>query len=110
MEADLRTTLNKALISPLMQHQAQDIDATSPLSSLIEQLSHSHLLDSELFLNFVQLDAAYCQLELGLYGICSDCESTISSQRLIANPIEQRCESCSRKHLTEHRQELRLNH
>ncbi|WP_245335406.1 MULTISPECIES: TraR/DksA C4-type zinc finger protein [Shewanella] len=99
-----------ALNTPLMAEQRLSVNEQATLPELIEQISHTHLLDDELFHKLVQLDAAYCQLELGLYGLCADCEMEIEPERLAADPTEQRCAVCGEKHLREHRQELRLNH
>lgn len=77
---------------------------------LIEIMTQIHLCDSPLFFKLMQLDAACCQLDIGLYGVCSDCESDIEPKLLIANPLEQRCLSCNSQHKREHRQELRLTH
>ncbi|EKE68751.1 TraR/DksA family transcriptional regulator [Gallaecimonas xiamenensis] len=42
-----------------------------------------------------QVEAALCQLDLGLYGICCDCEAEIELDRLAADPAEQRCARCT---------------
>ncbi|OBT03967.1 conjugal transfer protein TraR [Shewanella sp. UCD-FRSSP16_17] len=80
------------------------------LTELIELMSQQNLTDTPLFGQLTRLDAALCQLELGLYGLCSDCESDIESERLAVDPTEQRCACCAEKHRNEHRQELRLSH
>ncbi|TCI01545.1 hypothetical protein EZV61_17680 [Corallincola luteus] len=41
--------------------------------------------------------AAQQQIELGLYGICSDCESPITLERLLQEPSQQRCGICEAK-------------
>ncbi|MCL1143996.1 TraR/DksA family transcriptional regulator [Shewanella gaetbuli] len=80
------------------------------LSTLIDFLSLHKLTDEPVFERLMRLDAAICQLELGLYGLCSDCESEIEQSRLQSDPTEQRCEDCAKRHSQEHRQELRLNY
>ena len=46
-----------------------------------------------------QLDAAICQQQLGLYGLCSDCEAELSYELLYQDPCRQRCAQCELKHL-----------
>ncbi|MDP4534951.1 hypothetical protein Q3O60_01960 [Alkalimonas collagenimarina] len=41
------------------------------------------------------IQAALSQMEIGLYGICCDCEAKIELDRLDADPTEQRCKICS---------------
>lgn len=45
-----------------------------------------------------QVDAALCQWQLGLYGLCSDCEVQLSEEQLYADPCMQRCGVCEQKH------------
>ncbi|WOT06414.1 TraR/DksA family transcriptional regulator [Shewanella youngdeokensis] len=80
------------------------------LCELIEKMTQANLCDHPLFLKLMRLDAARCQLEIGLYGVCCDCEATIEAELLIADPLEQRCSNCNNQFKREHRQELRLNH
>ena len=42
------------------------------------------------------VQAALIQMEIGLYGICCDCEARIENERLDKDPAEQRCKSCER--------------
>ena len=81
-----------------------------PLSDIVEQLADQQLCHQGIYARLVRLDAAICQLDLGLYGLCSDCEAEISAGRLQQDPTEQRCEQCEEHHRHEHRQELRLTH
>lgn len=85
------------------------IDAAS-LCALIEWMTSQELTHQPLFKRLMRLDAAYCQLELGLYGLCADCETEIEAMRLSQDPTEQRCASCEAKFNRQHRQELRLDH
>ncbi|MCH8538216.1 MAG: conjugal transfer protein TraR [Alkalimonas sp.] len=41
------------------------------------------------------VQAALSQMEMGLYGICCDCELIIENQRLEQDPAEQRCGQCA---------------
>ncbi|OYD21345.1 transcriptional regulator, TraR/DksA family protein [Oceanimonas baumannii] len=43
-------------------------------------------------------DAALCQWQLGLYGLCSDCEAELSHAQLLADPCRQRCDHCEEKY------------
>ncbi|MGX9462857.1 TraR/DksA C4-type zinc finger protein [Shewanella sp. A14] len=86
------------------------ISMDTPLGQVIDDLSQIKLVGTDIFNKLMKLDAAYCQLELGLYGLCSDCEMDIEPMRLIADPTEQRCKLCEQKFLREHRHELRLDH
>lgn len=86
-----------------------DIDSAS-LCVLIEWMTNQELTHQPLFKRLMRLDAAYCQLELGLYGLCSDCETEIEAMRLSHDPTEQRCVRCEAKFNRQHRQELRLDH
>ncbi len=42
-----------------------------------------------------KLEAAMCQIEIGQYGYCCDCEEKIDEQRLQADPASQRCKNCA---------------
>ncbi|RKF20257.1 hypothetical protein DBZ36_07390 [Alginatibacterium sediminis] len=74
----------------------------------LHQMSHSELIelaekidDQRLHANLKQLqriDAALCQLDIGMYGLCSDCEEPIESKALELDPCVQRCRSCQDKH------------
>lgn len=45
-----------------------------------------------------QVDAALCQWQLGLYGLCSDCETALTPEQLWQDPCRQRCEPCEEKY------------
>ena len=51
----------------------------------------------DIILRLEQLEAAICQIDIGQYGYCCDCEEKIDSQRLIAEPTIQRCSNCEPK-------------
>jgi len=44
------------------------------------------------------IDASINDIELGLYGICSDCEDEIEITRLELDPTTKRCEVCEKKY------------
>ncbi|WP_415230911.1 TraR/DksA family transcriptional regulator [Psychromonas sp.] len=44
------------------------------------------------------IDASLNDIELGLYGICSDCEAEIAIQRLETDVTAKRCVICEKKY------------
>lgn len=80
------------------------------LGELIDKLARTPLAEHPFFCRLNKLDAACCQLDLGLYGLCSDCETEIENERLRMDPTEQRCKTCAEHYLHEHRNELRLTY
>ncbi|QYK06566.1 TraR/DksA C4-type zinc finger protein [Shewanella zhangzhouensis] len=105
LEATLREEI-AALPFPELQGSA----LKASLSELIDTLTRLHLADDPIYDRLTRLDAAQCQLDLGLYGLCADCESEIEQERLIRDPTVQRCLACDDHYRHEHRHELRLNH
>nr|WP_283104786.1 TraR/DksA C4-type zinc finger protein [Shewanella marisflavi] len=106
----LEASLRKELGALLALHQITVDTQHLSLTALIDEMTASKLADEPLFIKLTQLDAALCQLDLGLYGLCADCEADIESDRLNANPLEQRCTQCAADYAHEHRHELRLTH
>ncbi|WP_107852254.1 transcriptional regulator, TraR/DksA family protein [Oceanimonas marisflavi] len=45
-----------------------------------------------------RVDAALCQWQLGLYGLCSDCEAELAPPQLLDDPCRQRCDDCEDKY------------
>lgn len=45
-----------------------------------------------------KIDASLISIEMGMYGLCSDCESELTVQRLSADPTVQRCPGCEAKY------------
>ncbi|MFQ6370427.1 TraR/DksA C4-type zinc finger protein [Shewanella sp. YIC-542] len=84
--------------------------ATRSISEIIDAMVKAELCHHPLYNRLNRLDAAQCQLDLGLYGLCADCENEIEPERLAMDPTEQRCQHCSEHYAHEHRQELRLSH
>ncbi len=105
----LETKIKAELNQLFKKHRILLNDASYTLSELIDLMSEAKLRDEPVFIKLAQLDAAMCQLDIGLYGLCSDCEAEIEVSRLNANPLEQRCTSCSTRYSHEHRLELRLS-
>ncbi|GGP62011.1 TraR/DksA family transcriptional regulator [Shewanella saliphila] len=108
LELKLRREL--LLIIKDVSPDSAELVKTAILGDIIDFMPKVKLANTELFTQLMKLDAALCQLELGLYGLCSDCEMEIEMSRLINEPTEQRCASCQRKYMNEHRLELRLSH
>ena len=85
--------------------QALDTD----LAGQLKQLSADEWADQGALAAWPQLqphikqlkkvDAALCQQQLGLYGLCSDCEVELSREQLYQDPCRQRCSLCHSKHL-----------
>ena len=46
----------------------------------------------------IQLDEALRRLDEGTYGICEDCEASISPARLRALPFARRCVACQEQY------------
>ncbi|QUN07029.1 TraR/DksA family transcriptional regulator [Shewanella yunxiaonensis] len=84
--------------------------ADRSISEIIDAMVGAELCHHPLYEKLNRLDAAQCQLDLGLYGMCADCESEIEPERLAQDPTEQRCQCCSEQYAHEHRRELRLSH
>ncbi|MEL0628595.1 molecular chaperone DnaK [Psychromonas aquatilis] len=60
-------------------------------------LSESHSLS--LYKQQIQsIDAALQGIELGLYGLCSDCEAPLTIDELLVCPTKQRCQGCETKY------------
>lgn len=52
-----------------------------------------------------QIQAALSQMDMGLFGLCCDCDARIERDLLLLDPARQRCQRCERK-----KQECRLQH
>ncbi|GGI75853.1 TraR/DksA family transcriptional regulator [Shewanella gelidii] len=108
--AEQETILRKE-VNALSQSKSLSINVgESSLSDLIDAFTAHKLNAHPLFHRLMKLDAANCQLDLGLYGLCADCEAEIDLRRLQADPTEQRCSTCAEQYKHEHGVELRLNH
>lgn len=44
------------------------------------------------------IDAALNNMQIGMYGFCSDCEEPLTSERLHLDPTIQRCQQCESKY------------
>jgi DnaK suppressor protein len=46
-------------------------------------------------IKLIQIEKALKEIEIGMYGICQDCEEIIAEKRLLANPYVSVCISCA---------------
>ncbi len=46
-----------------------------------------------------QIQAALSQMDMGLYGLCCDCDARIERELLNQDPARQRCQRCETKRL-----------
>lgn len=75
----------------------------TPLSDWPELLSHwqtPHIEQRTQRLEAIQ--AALSQMDLGMYGLCCDCEQRIRKEDLIKDPARQRCHRCQPDALAHH--------
>lgn len=73
---------------------------TQPLSHWPELLNQ--WLTPELEVKTRRLEAiqaALSQMDMGLYGLCCDCDSRIERSLLIQDPARQRCAHCDKRHI-----------
>jgi DnaK suppressor protein len=76
----------------------KDVD-TMNADTLIDSLIHSESHSLNLYKTQIQnIDAALQGIELGLYGLCSDCEVEIEIEELFKCPTKQRCTACEIKY------------
>jgi len=81
---------------------------TPQLATKLQNISSDELLDlagaTELLSNTLDfskiknIDAALTNIEIGIYGICADCEENIEIAQLKLNPAQQRCSLCDAKY------------
>lgn len=109
LESSLRSEFASLLHAQPLSKLSPDARLAS-LTRLIEWMTANEHTHPSLFKRLMRLDAAYCQLELGLYGLCADCEVEMETERLSQDPTLQRCTPCDVKYHGQHRQELRLDH
>lgn len=84
--------LDAALAATLQALPADEWADHPPLSAWPQLQPHLKTLK--------QVDAALCQWQLGLYGLCSDCEAELTFEQLYQAPCRQRCTPCEQKYLT----------
>lgn len=112
--ADIQFRLNTLTVElqqqacQLLEHAPEQ--QTDMLGQLINLFIDRQMDRHPLYFRLLKLDAAKCQLELGLFGLCADCEEEIESWLLQEDVTTQRCACCQARYLNQHRQELKLNH
>tara|TARA_R110001583_G_scaffold77554_1_gene211070 strand:- start:10444 stop:10851 length:408 start_codon:yes stop_codon:yes gene_type:complete len=87
-------TSSKPYLNDLVQH-VDTMNADTLIDSLIHCESHSLNLYKKQIQN---IDAALQGMELGLYGLCSDCETELDVNSLFECPTKQRCNHCETKY------------
>jgi len=75
--------------------QIDDMNADTLIESLSNVESHSLNRYRE---EIKSIDAALQEMEMGLYGLCSDCEEELNIDELFSNPAKQRCTKCEIKY------------
>lgn len=109
----MMATAKQALVTTLLQSKEQTWQQEA---DKLQHLSPSDFVDyactltdpriEPLLSELRRIDAALCQYDIGLYGICSDCEEEIEPERLDADPCVQRCGKCEAKRRAKKRQDL----
>lgn len=95
-----KITLSKHLKTELRELEAPD---KHHLADLEEMASDTHDTDSVCEIMAVgvntidQINLALAKIEEGTYGICEDCESAITFERLEALPFATLCIQCKKK-------------
>lgn len=112
MSSTLESQVTSRLQAEAMRRRQAFLQALQALDAdfalQLEQLAADEWADHPLLVTWPQLqpqikqlkqvDAALCQQQLGLYGLCSDCEVEIGSGQLHQDPCRQRCELCEAKY------------
>ncbi|MBQ4814104.1 conjugal transfer protein TraR [Pseudoalteromonas luteoviolacea] len=80
---------------------------TSELAEMLQQISPADWIDSidekicpnqfPNYMRLIQIEAAMCQIDIGQFGFCCDCEKEIEVELLNQDPTTQRCKSCQSK-------------
>ena len=66
--------------------------------TLIENLVHAESHSLNLYKTQIQsIDAALQGMDIGLYGLCADCETALDAKVLFDCPTTQRCQHCETK-------------
>ena len=78
-----------------LENKVDGMNADMLISSLVGCESHSlNLYKTQI----KSIDAALQGMELGLFGLCSDCETELDIESLFECPTKQRCPSCEIKY------------
>ncbi|RJG42229.1 TraR/DksA family transcriptional regulator [Motilimonas pumila] len=88
--------------APVTPHWLAQI-ATMSSSALVDALEPIALNEiGQPLQHLKQIDAALCQMDMGLFGICSDCEEMIEADILAAQVTAQRCQKCQQNNDNKH--------
>ncbi|HET9962039.1 MAG TPA: TraR/DksA C4-type zinc finger protein [Nitrospiraceae bacterium] len=98
-----RQEIQRQIDEALAQHRANQIQLREEAVADPEDMSLRDSTDHQQ-LSIVEarnqtrnlLDIALRRLDEGTYGLCEDCQATISEQRLKALPFARRCIDCQR--------------
>lgn len=97
----LKEKVKQRLSISSKQHLNELVDKVDTMNAdmLISSLSHceSHSL-SQYKTQIKSIDAALQGMDLGLYGLCSDCEIELVIDDLFKCPTKQRCDVCETKY------------
>lgn len=63
------------------------------LAGKIDNVSITHKISA-----IKSIDAALNNMQIGMYGLCADCEEAIEIQRLNIDPATQRCLTCQSRY------------
>ncbi|RBW47163.1 hypothetical protein DS885_04470 [Psychromonas sp. B3M02] len=83
---------------PYLNDLVDKVDAMNA-DLLIDSLIHSESHSLNVYkMQIKSIDAALQGMELGLYGLCSDCETELTAEALFECPTQQRCPECELKY------------
>lgn len=83
---------------PALNELVAKVDEMSA-DMLIDSLVHSQSHSLNLYKQQIKcIDAALQGMEIGLYGLCSDCEDNLNVEALFECPTQQRCPACEEKY------------
>lgn len=78
-----------------MVDKVDEMNADMLIENLVHAESHSiNRYKAEI----KSIDAALQGIELGLFGLCSDCETELDLDKLLEEPTIQRCPVCEKKY------------
>lgn len=97
----VRTEIAKSLSSStelMHQQQAKNLPmlTTDELLDLAENCNLTIINDKAKDLRCI--DATLNNIEIDMFGLCSDCEEEIEYQQLLKDPTTQRCQRCELKY------------
>jgi len=73
------------------QLQTLSVDDLLELALKVENPSITHQISE-----MKNIDAALNNMQIGMYGLCADCEEEIETARLNLDPTTQRCLACQK--------------